>query len=311
MLTLSPPTSLADWSLTAALRAEVAADPDLEAVRLTGSWGAQTMRSFRPERHLTLELADARFARLWFEGASGNLSVRELHVAGGSGTALKFVATDAATDTVHVIDSVIDGRGYARAMSIQGASAPDGSRLRHRHLTFTDTEMFGSTGDVAAVYGGSNVTFRRCVLRDATIKANTADHVDLLQVTDCVPTGDGILPDARWPVGLLVEECDLFYSAYPRVWGGPHQGIILSSGKSTGESIDGVVLRGNRLGASATRPGACIPGTGVLIASEITTRVRAYGNSTHMANGGMVVLDNVGDDVETWSNAFTYWGWSA
>lgn len=306
MLTLSPPASLVDWSLMAVLRSEMKADPGLEEVRVVGDWGPQAFRELAMPHEVRLHLDEALLGRLWLEGACANLWLEGLRVAGGtpvpSSTALKFVAkSTGGSRNVTVSGASVDARGFVRGVSLERFRGPDGVERPstwHTGVTVEDSEVWGSAGDVFAIYGARNVVVRRNRLHDPVISSTTVDHVDLVQVTDCVPAGDGVLEGYDWPVGLLLEENLLFFSTLPAVWGGPHQGVILGTG-----IIDGAVIRGNRIGANDVG-GVCIPGTGLILAGPSTGRVRAYGNSITTAHGGTIIYRDAGLGVEAWANPF-------
>lgn len=309
MATVSPPSTLTDSALTLAIRTQLTADPNLDQLRVVGAWGNQVLRNLSLPHLLGLEMADASLGRLWFEGPTTKLHLQDLRIAGGAGTGLKILAKDNGTPCDLSFDNAqVNGTGMVRAMSVQRwvwADGVDRPTTWPTNIAFTDCSFWGSAGDITSVYGGRNIAFRRCLMRDPVISASTVDHIDLLQVTHCVPAGAGVVAGYEFPVGLLVEECRMGSSKLPAKWGGPHQGIILSGTSSTpgAGNINGVVLRGNQIGRN-DRGGVCLPGTGIVIASPDTRNIRCYGNPITVAHGGCVVMADVGPNIVDYACPF-------
>lgn len=207
---------------------------------------------------------------------------------------------------------------YARCISIEGFDT-DQSKWP-TDISFIDCEAAYSYGDLRAIYGGRNIAFVNFKAHDATTPADNTpgwanDHVDGLQVTNCVPAGTGLaatFPNCKligFPLGLYVENDRTYNSTVDLTETGnfPHQGLILGTVPANNEVINGVYINGATYGQwddiAATLPQSGWNGTPVVIAGANTTNVvvkaprgrRARGNvsisTTAPPGAGCVVLD--------------------
>lgn len=266
-----------DRTTTTALSAVLSGARSGDVIELSGIWAPQTVTNYTPASDVTIvSLPGTALAGLTLTNCQNlqfvdlNIDVTEALTSQATATALGILSGGA---NLHFHAPTVNATGAQRAVKIQGLTAmtdwPD-------HVVFEDGEIWGSAGDLAAVYRGLDVTFHRMTLRDPVIADDAVDHIDCIQGT-------------HW-IGGAITECVMYETNPPDVFGGPHQGIILSTIASDTEICDSVTVAGNWIGGTVKAPaGAGWRGTGLILSGAQVKRVKAYGNVIANANGGVAI----------------------